>query len=109
MKKSTRNFIMFILLLFTGLIEAISGFVLWLMLPGGQGYQDNQSITAIARSTVIWGRHTWIDIHDWFAVVIVVLVVIHLVLHWKWIFYSAKKQLSFTKPISSETYTSITL
>jgi len=54
MKKSTRHFIIFFLLLFTGLIEAISGFVLWLMLPGGQGYQDNQSITAIARSTVIW-------------------------------------------------------
>ncbi|GAI78805.1 unnamed protein product, partial [marine sediment metagenome] len=36
-------------------------------------------------------RHTWLDIHDWVAVAIVAVVIIHLVLHWKWIIYITKK------------------
>ena len=94
MKKSTLNFVMFIALLFTGLVETISGFVLWFIIPGGQGSEGNHAITAVARSTFIWSRHTWMDIHDWLAIAIVALVIVHLILHWKWIYYMTKKQLS---------------
>ena len=43
-------------------------------------------------------KHTWIDIHDWVAVALTVLVVSHVVLHWKWIVRMAK---SLAKGVSS--------
>ena len=94
MKKSTRNFVMFTALLFSGIMTTISGFVSRFILPGGQGSQGNYSITAIARSTFIWNRHTWMDIYDWFAVAIVVLVVVNLALLLKLNFFRIRKQIS---------------
>ena len=43
-------------------------------------------------------RHTWIDIHDWVAVALVVLVVVHVVLHWKWIFRMVKSLFRWVSP-----------
>ena len=31
-------------------------------------------------------RHDWGDLHDWVAVALLVVVIIHIILHWKWIF-----------------------
>ena len=35
-------------------------------------------------------KHTWIDIHDWVAVALTLLIIIHVILHWKWIVRMAK-------------------
>lgn len=64
------------------LMESVSGFVLWLVLPHG-GYQGGRNPSYGA--TFILTRDTWLSIHDWFAVVMVLGVLIHLVLHWRWI------------------------
>ena len=73
-----------------GLVEAVSGFVLWLGFPsggggggGGRGLGGGGGMGELT----FWGlsKHTWIDIHDWVAVALVVLVVLHVILHWKWI------------------------
>ena len=48
-------------------------------------------------STFLWSRDTWVDLHNWVGVVLVVMVVLHLILHRKWIvsmtkrLYGAKK------------------
>jgi len=77
-----------------GLAEAISGFVLWLGFPtggggGGRGWGGGGGGLG---SLTFWelSKHTWIDIHDWVAVALVVLVIIHVLLHWKWIIRMAK-------------------
>ncbi|MFC1983485.1 DUF4405 domain-containing protein [Chloroflexota bacterium] len=46
----------------------------------GRGFGDD---------AIFWSltRHTWIELHDRVAVALVVIVIIHLVLHWKWIVY----------------------
>lgn len=89
MTKTIRNWILTIIIAVLGLVEAITGFVLWLGLPSGGGGSGHGvgRITGTSNLTY-WGlsRHTWIDIHDWVAVALVVFVTIHIALHWKWIF-----------------------
>ena len=76
-----------------GLAEAVSGFVLWLGFPaggvgGGRGFGGGGGISNLT----FWelSKHTWIDIHDWVAVALVALVLLHVILHWKWMLRVAK-------------------
>ena len=91
MRKSIKNYIVFVALFFLGLLEAVSGFILWFALPQG-GWHGGRFGGGAAEYT-FWSlsRHTWVDIHDWVAVAILAVVIIHLVLHWKWIIYVTKK------------------
>lgn len=36
-----------------------------------------------------WTRHDWGDLHTWFAYAVLALVMIHLLLHWRWLWYTA--------------------
>ena len=90
-KKSAQHDIIFISLLLPAIFQAVSGFVLWFVLPrGGGGYQGGRGAAVGGEDTFLWDRHTWIDIHNWVAVALLVLLVIHLILNWKWIFYITK-------------------
>ena len=79
MRKSEVLFILAVILSLLGLVEALSGFLLWLVIPRGGGKQGLE--------VVFWGlsRDSWIDIHDWVAVALLVLIVVHIILHWKWV------------------------
>jgi len=72
-----------------GLAEAVSGFVLWLGFPsgGGGGGGGGRGWGGGGGELTFWAisKHTWIDIHDWVAVALTVLVIVHVILHWKWI------------------------
>lgn len=61
-----------ILMFIAFIVEAFSGFVLWKVLPRGGGEW-------------ILSRAEWITMHDKFAVALTILVVIHLLLNWRWI------------------------
>jgi cytochrome b561 len=90
MKKWLKNYILFIVLLLLGLIQVVSGFLLWLVIPGGHrgfGISPSGQLTG----DFIWSRYTWIEIHDWTAIALVVVVIIHIILHWKWIVYMTKR------------------
>ena len=91
MKKTVKNYIVFVLLSILGLLEAVSGFVLWIALPSGGGWRGGGFGGGAEYTFLSLSRHTWLDIHDWTAVVIVAVIIIHLVLHWKWIIYVTKK------------------
>lgn len=64
------------------LVEVVTGFVLWLVLPHG-GYQGGRN--PLYQQAFIVSRDVWLSLHDWFAVVMVLGVLVHLVLHWRWI------------------------
>jgi hypothetical protein len=64
------------------IVEAVSGFVLWAVLPHG-GYQGGRNL--LYEGTFIFGRSAWLSLHDWFALVMVLGVLAHVVLHWRWI------------------------
>ena len=90
MRITTRNYIIDavfgLLLLFQGII----GFILWFIVPhGGYGYRGGRGLDE-AGSTFLFDRHTWIDIHDWVAVALVVMFIIHIAIHWRWIYYMTK-------------------
>jgi len=92
MKKVKMYWSLVIGMVVLGLVEAVTGFVLWLGFPagggGGRGWGGGGGIGNLT----FWelSKHTWIDIHDWVAVALVVLVVVHVILHWKWIARMAK-------------------
>lgn len=87
MKKWFIHYSLFILLLLSGLVQAVSGFLLWLFIPGGhRGFGIHP-----VQGQILWSRYTWIEIHDWNALALVVLVLVHLVLHWRWILVATRK------------------
>ncbi|KPK19654.1 MAG: hypothetical protein AMJ70_08845 [Dehalococcoidia bacterium SG8_51_3] len=100
MKKAKIYFGLAITIGILAILEAVSGFVLWLGFPqgggGGRGLGGGQGAGQLA----FWdlSRHTWIDIHDWVAIALTVLVVLHVVLHWKWIVRMVK---SLAKEVSN--------
>jgi hypothetical protein len=82
MRKATRNYILVIIMALLALIQAVSGFILWIALPRGDGYRGG---LGTAGGTFLMTRDSWINLHDWTAVALTVIVVIHIILHWGWI------------------------
>ena len=70
MKKLTRNIIVDILMLAAMATVSGSGYLLDEVCRRG--------VTFLGM-----GRRTWIDIHLWSGIVIVVLLILHIALHWK--------------------------
>jgi hypothetical protein len=69
------SFILFILLSITGLLN-------WLVLP--KGYEARGSV-------LVSVRHVLITIHEWTALIFMVTIVIHIILHWTYIRSNLKK------------------
>lgn len=78
MRRDTLNFLVDLLallamigLLFTGLVDK------YLLPPGSRGGHGLELWTL--------SRHEWGDIHFWFAVSLIVLLILHVMLHWTWV------------------------
>jgi len=97
MRRAIQNYIVFGTLLILGLIEAVSGFVLWFALPGGGGWHGGRFGGGVESTFLSLSRHTWLDMHDWVAIIIIAVVIIHLILHWKWIVHSTKRMFQAKK------------
>ena len=88
MRKATRNYVVALIMFLLALFEVVSGFVLWLVLPRGGGYMGGRG--SITEATFLWSRDTWLDLHNWVAVALLVIVALHLILHWRWIVHMTK-------------------
>jgi hypothetical protein len=69
------------LLSVSGVIAAATG-IYFLFSPSG-GYQGGRNPLYDAGFLV--SRGTWTDIHTWSGVAMVVLALVHLVIHWRWL------------------------
>jgi hypothetical protein len=79
------------LLLF--LVEVFSGFVLWLAISGGDGFQGGRGAAERPGQEDFLSitRSDWIDIHDWAGVALLVIIGLHVLLHWRWIVQVTKR------------------
>ncbi|MFH1374837.1 MAG: DUF4405 domain-containing protein [bacterium] len=90
MTNSRKNFIVD-LLAYVGFVFLIgTGLILKYILPHGSGRVvggGTGHLSAEKLITTLWGltRDQWGQIHFWIAVVILASLLLHLVLHWKWI------------------------
>jgi hypothetical protein len=75
--KTKTNFWLDLTILTTFLLTALTGLLLWVILPGGQGRGESMLLGLT--------RHQWIDLHSWIALAMLAGVTLHLTLHWKWI------------------------
>ena len=69
------SFILFVILCSTGLIN-------WLVLPRGYETRGNFLVSL---------RHFFIAIHEWVGLIFMVVIVIHMILHWPYIKSNLKK------------------
>jgi hypothetical protein len=91
MKRSTINFIVDLISFIDLLCLIITGFIIKYILPPGSGggygrgfrggRGPNQEVKALWSMT----RHEWGDIHFYLAAGFVILMLVHLILHWTWI------------------------
>lgn len=76
MKKANLLFFTDTAALILFVILAATGSLIYLILPPGTGHGSQ-----------IWGlgRHAWGTLHFWIALAFILLMVVHLFLHWGWI------------------------
>ena len=95
-RRAIVNLCLAVIMFLLGLVMATSGFILWLAFESGNG-GGRRGVGGPGNDT-FWGvsKHTWIDLHDWVAVTLLVFVAVHIYLHWKWIIRMLKRY--FRKP-----------
>lgn len=65
-----------------------TGFILRYRLPPGSRGGRGLSIWG-------WTRHDWGDLHTWISFAVIGLVIVHLMLHWRWLWYAAWPRLKW--------------
>jgi hypothetical protein len=64
-----------------GVVAALSG-VYFLFVPSG-GYQGGRN--PMYGVTILFGRHTWDDVHTWGGILMIAAVAVHFAIHWQWV------------------------
>lgn len=77
MNKARLNYLVdfFIFLFFV--IVSLTGLLILFFIPRGNksGYQEFLGVT----------KSNWAFLHEWAGIIMIILVAVHLILHWKWI------------------------
>jgi len=92
MSRTTVNFVLDAVSFLNLVGLTLTGFILKYILPPGAGYGRGYrggrgGAEATEEIKAFWslGRHDWGDVHFYMAVLFVVLMIVHIVLHWRWI------------------------
>ena len=64
-----------------GVLAGLSG-IYFLYLPSG-GYQGGRN--PMYGVTILFGRHTWEDVHLWGGVLMMAAIAVHFAIHWQWV------------------------
>ena len=93
-----QNYVRFILMSVFSIIIVASGFVTWLILPrGGEGFRGGREALVSRTEFLSLERHNWLDLHNWIGIALLVTVVIHVIVHRKWIVYMTRRLVSSRK------------
>jgi hypothetical protein len=92
MKRVTLNFIVDFLAFLDFLGIVVTGVIIKFVLPPGsggrgRGFHGGRGLGAGEHIRELWsmGRHDWGDVHFYLSVIFIVLILVHIVLHWVWI------------------------
>ncbi|MFZ7132817.1 MAG: DUF4405 domain-containing protein [Eubacteriales bacterium] len=83
-RKITEQYLVTVILFLAFVIEYLSGFIIWLVLPRGS-LDYHFMIAGYGRTFCGLQRNIWVDIHAWVAVIIISIIIIHLSVNWRWI------------------------
>ena len=86
--KAKVNFLVDAIIALAFLGDAVSGLILWLVLPSG-GYQGGRGVDTLR--VFLFERGVWREMHNWLAVTIMAGIALHIVLHWDWIVCTARR------------------
>jgi hypothetical protein len=99
MKRATVNFVLDLIAFVDLLLLGTTGSIMrWVLPPGsgggrGYGFRGGRGPGPDAgqvRQLLGLGRHDWGDVHFVLALLFVLLILVHIVLHWTWIKTCAK-------------------
>ncbi|HLG30565.1 MAG TPA: DUF4405 domain-containing protein [Candidatus Brocadiales bacterium] len=77
MKRNLNNVIN-IIMLFLSLLTVSTGFIIWFVIPRGHGSSVCMPFAGLC-------RHTWASIHAYISLSLIVIMVVHLILHYRWL------------------------
>ncbi len=95
--QTRKNWLIDAAVLLGGVLSALSA-VYFLYLPSG-GYEGGRN--PMYGVTILFGRHTWGDIHTWGGVLMIIAVVVHFAIHWQWVVRMSKRVVSSLRPTGS--------
>jgi len=90
MKRTSLNFLIDAIALVAFAVIVSTGFLLRYVLPSGSGQLEGSGTgwrAAQKAVSLLWGYtcHQWGEFHFWVSVVLVAVLALHVVLHWRWI------------------------
>ncbi len=101
MKRNTENFVIDCISFVVLLALIVTGLIIKYVLPPGTGGQGRLLHGGAGRQHLrtlfSMSRHQWGDIHFYLAVCFIVLMVVHVVLHWSWVRNCTKSVFHFPK------------
>ena len=101
MKRSSLNFIVDLAALLNLLGLAFTGFIMKYILPPGSGGLGRRLHDGAGGEHIkdFWSmtRHEWGDIHFYLALLFVILMAVHIVLHWNWLKSYFKSLFDFSR------------
>jgi len=83
MNKSLIDYIVDVLMGLSFLVTAMTGVIIFFFLPGGVPRSGYQTFLGII-------KQDWTSAHNWSGLIMIFLVLVHLVLHWRWILCMTK-------------------
>ncbi len=92
--KPRTNFILDMIILGLLLVVFVSGLLLWQVYPdGGTHYRGGRGEIGSSQAVIGLVRSDMRELHNWSGVLMGVLVVVHLLFHWKWLVCQTKRLL----------------
>lgn len=89
MRRNALNFTIDALFFLAMLAMAWTGVIMRFILPPGSGGRGG----GMHGTLWGWSRHDWGDLHFWLAVTGVALLLVHVLLHWSWVYAMGRRAL----------------
>lgn len=83
MRKVTWNYVIDVIFGLLLLGQGITGAVLWSLAPGGFRYRGG--LGGDGGGAFILARQDWRSVHQWLALALAIMFIVHIAIHWQWL------------------------